>query len=651
LLDPLAVMWGKSKAGGSMHLLIAHLFDTAAVAELIWDRYLAPGVRRELDRCTGGRGREFLALACAVHDVRKATPAFQGKVPELAAAVRSAGFDWPPQMNPQGWHHSMAGAVIVRDALAAAGWSARSRGWVWPLVAGHHGRVPGADRLEPKDRRTHGSGSWPAAQQAFVERVTAELGVDLREFADVEAPSRAIQLALSGLVIMADWLASNDAQFSGIARLDDVSMVAARSRALQAWGVLGLRGGWTTSALDAGGGDLVLRRFAEPARESQRHVMELAEQMHQPGLLVVEAPMGEGKTKAALAAAEILARKFGADGIFVGMPTQATSDPMFHQVRSWLAAIDAEVPIALLHGRSRFNKEWMQLRQSARFQEVGNEFGITDDYGAPRSGCSDRSGQAAAEWFLGRNRGLPNLTAQPWVPVTKQGVRTEVSVREALLQAHEFDGLAIDDPLQAVAVFRQVLLPVLLHVFGVPRDVNEWDDRHRAGRLDPAPVSAYLDEHASRFDLFNPDRPFAQVAGLAAVNGETKPVSLLIPHLASGNNVPLFSPRTENDPPALTPAQAARAVLSAQCWDTAAIKTGAVGDEKKVRAGKTMGNPTGPLGQLGVVIPLGDTLFETLMLSVPIVPQACGGRIARSGLLNSSTRRGCRVARRVCSTC
>jgi CRISPR system Cascade subunit CasA len=217
-----------------------------------------------------------------------------------------------------------------------------------------------------------------------------------------------------------------------------------------------------------------------------------------------------------------------------------------------------------------------------------------------------------------------DLTAQPWVPVTKQGVRIEVSARDALLRAHEFDGLATDDPLQAVALFRQVLLPVVLHVFGVPRDVDEWDDRHRGGRFDPPPVSAYLDEYAPRFDLFGPDRPFAQAGGLAAVNGGSKPVSLLIPQLASGNNVPLFSARTENDPPALTPAQAARAVLSAQCWDTAAIKTGAAGDGK-VRAGKTTGNPTGPLGQLGVVIPIGATLFETLMLSVPIVPQGLRG--------------------------
>lgn len=94
----------------------------------------------------------------------------------------------------------------------------------------------------------------------------------------------------------------------------------------------------------------------------------------------------------------------------------------------------------------------------------------------------------------------------------------------------------------------------------------------------------------------------------------------MLPHLAAGNNVPLFSARTENDPPALTLAAAARALLSAQCWDTAAIKTGAFGD-RQMKAGKTTGNPPGPLGHLGIVLPMGSTLFETIMLSVPVLPQ------------------------------
>jgi len=212
------------------------------------------------------------------------------------------------------------------------------------------------------------------------------------------------------------------------------------------------------------------------------------------------------------------------------------------------------------------------------------------------------------------------LLDDPWVPVVRRGVRTEVSLRDALLRAHELDGFALEDPLATVALLRQVVLPVVLDALGVPRDEDAWADRWAAGRLDGTAIQDYLDEHADRFDIFHPDQPFAQVGGLRTAKGETKPTSVLLASAATGNNVPLFSARTEADPPALTPAQAVRALLSTHCWDTAAIKSGADGD-RQVKAGKTTGNPTGPLGGLGVVVPMGASLFETILLNTPIMNQ------------------------------
>jgi CRISPR system Cascade subunit CasA len=210
-----------------------------------------------------------------------------------------------------------------------------------------------------------------------------------------------------------------------------------------------------------------------------------------------------------------------------------------------------------------------------------------------------------------------NLVDESWIPVVDAGDTVEVSIRDALVRAHELAGLGVGDPLETVAVFRQVLLPVYLAATGVPASEAEWGERWAARRLDPGPIESYLDEHFDRFDLFSPELPFAQVAGLRTAKDETKPVSLMIAAVATGNNVPLFSARTEARPPALRPAEAARVLLATHCWDTAAIKSGAVGDPQ-AKAGKTTGNPTGPLGALGVVMPLGATLFETLLLNTPV---------------------------------
>jgi CRISPR system Cascade subunit CasA len=213
-----------------------------------------------------------------------------------------------------------------------------------------------------------------------------------------------------------------------------------------------------------------------------------------------------------------------------------------------------------------------------------------------------------------------NLIDEPCVRIVRAGRVTDVSVREAVTQAHLIGDLSFDDPLQAVAVLRQVLLPVVCHATGLPKNRQEWKKRWGEGCFDADVIAEYFarPDVADRFDLFGP-RAFAQAPGLRTASGETKPVALLMPELATGNNVPLFSARSEADPPVLSPAQAFRALLAAHCWDTAAIKTGA-SDDLKAKGGKTTGNPTGPLGQLGVVIPVGTNLFETLMLNTPITP-------------------------------
>ncbi|MFP5336189.1 MAG: CRISPR-associated helicase Cas3', partial [Actinomycetes bacterium] len=406
---PLGVLWGKSNAGGSSHLLLAHLLDTAAVAELLWDRYLAASFADQIDACCDGQGRELFSLVCGLHDVGKASPAFQSKDVALAQAVRANGLTWPEltRAGAQRWHHTLAGAHLLRRVLKSAGWGREAIAWVLPLVAGHHGVVPDSSRwVEPPERgHVQGLGAWLTAQDALVAAVLDALHLDLRAAQPSTVPSRGIQLALVGSVIMADWIASDDRQFPGIPALTGVSMDRARQRAAAAWSRLGLAGGWRPDRL-APDDRLVERRFGVAARPAQTDAVMLAEQMEAPGLLLLEAPMGEGKTEAALAAVEVLARRFGASGVFVGMPTQATSDPMFGRVRAWLRSVDPSVPLALLHGKRQFNPEWQTLLDQVRFSGV-HDFGMDDVYGMPvPPATSERPGEVPAEWFLGRKRGL-----------------------------------------------------------------------------------------------------------------------------------------------------------------------------------------------------------------------------------------------------
>jgi len=453
-------LWGKSKGLRRPLPLTQHLLDTCAVGERLWDGYLAPAVRDAFDGCTEGTGRNLLRLVCAVHDVGKASPAFQLKEPGLCVQLSEAGLALPVgRMTPATARtrpHTLAGAHILDRVLRAAGWPASTRSWFLPLISGHHGVVPPEARVGPRGRGrvAQGKGDWETVQDALVAEIAAHLSCDLAVAAPRHRPDRAHQLAFLGILIMADWIASDGNAFPDLPLDRLVGLDTARDRAHRAWESLGLRGGWTPTALQrptssTGIDHLFRTRFdLEHVRPLQRGLAELATGMPVPGLILVEAPTGEGKTEAALAAAEILAARFGADGIFVGMPTQATSDPMLSRVADWSARIDQDVPVALLHGRARFNAEWQEMIRRTRFvgiedschgssdehHGIVDEFGLPDEFGTPddfeppdgssvpenngpsrgtvpgapvhRTGRDLRGPAAAADWFLGPKRGL-----------------------------------------------------------------------------------------------------------------------------------------------------------------------------------------------------------------------------------------------------
>ncbi|MFC9931721.1 CRISPR-associated helicase Cas3' [Streptomyces sp. NPDC127190] len=434
-------LWGKSAArnGGRTHLLLGHLLDTAAVAGVMWDRYVSAGFRRRLDEISGGRGRLWFMWVCGIHDCGKACPAFQAMDAAEAAPVLAAGLRWGrlPAGRQRRWRHDVAGAVLLMPRLVAEWGGEEAAGWVWPLVAGHHGTFPSAAALSPP-RGAQGRGAvWEEAQRAVVDVFTRAVGFnDLADARPAGSLRKAEQLALSGLIVMADWVASDSSQFPGLADAGLVSFAEARRRAVAAWERLGLRGGWGDLPLPDSALAPLTHRLGVQPRASQRELVERAWSMPAPGLLVAEAPMGEGKTKAALAAAEVLAARFGLDGVFVAMPTQATSDPMYEQVLRWVRTFDPELEsqVALLHGRRRFNAWWRAIWEGKSRPDgdgcgcgvegrpgvvdlADDDFGAIDedaDYGMASAQSS--TGRATgfgvdgpAYWFLGDKRGL--LTA------------------------------------------------------------------------------------------------------------------------------------------------------------------------------------------------------------------------------------------------
>jgi len=205
-----------------------------------------------------------------------------------------------------------------------------------------------------------------------------------------------------------------------------------------------------------------------------------------------------------------------------------------------------------------------------------------------------------------------SLIDQPWLMVrTDRGRTEEFSLTDVFRHAHTLTGLVGDLPTQVFATTR-LLLAILHRALRGPRDTDHWLELWNAPQLPLDTITGYLWQHHTRFDLFHPDTPFLQVAGLHTAKGEMSELDRLIADVPNGQ--PFFSTRLGGDL-TLSFAEAARWLVHAQAFDPSGIKSGAEGDTR-VKGGKGYPIGTGWSGLLGGVLPEGPTLKDTLLLNL-----------------------------------
>ncbi|WP_370891173.1 type I-E CRISPR-associated protein Cas7/Cse4/CasC [Janibacter sp. GXQ6167] len=134
--------------------------------------------------------------------------------------------------------------------------------------------------------------------------------------------------------------------------------------------------------------------------------MEAAWAMPEPGLMVIEAPMGEGKTEAALAAAEVLAHRFGCGGVFFGLPTQATTDAMFGRILKWIDHLPTDdlhvgASLALIHSKAKLNPQLSELRGGPASRGIDIDSG---ERGRDRAEVASRA--MVHSWMQGRKKAV-----------------------------------------------------------------------------------------------------------------------------------------------------------------------------------------------------------------------------------------------------
>jgi CRISPR-associated endonuclease/helicase Cas3 len=155
--------------------------------------------------------------------------------------------------------------------------------------------------------------------------------------------------------------------------------------------------GWTQSFEKKSFKDLFNLNTRRPLQDA---IIDLADTLKEPGIVIIEAPMGEGKTEAALYLADSWGIAPGPRGFYVALPTQATSNQMFGRVKKYLANRYPQelVNYQLLHGHSALSAEFRTLKERGAF--------VLEGIYADGECAAHAMSVMAAEWFTHRKRGL-----------------------------------------------------------------------------------------------------------------------------------------------------------------------------------------------------------------------------------------------------
>jgi len=348
-------VWGKAPErlvdGLEPYPLSAHLLDTLVVAGALWDTWLSPRLRRLLaNEICGGDEREarrWVSLAAGLHDVGKATPVFQMQAAstrssadrwraDMAARLDSLGLAQCTELQVRGLRSSTgriarrheflgmaalctAGVEEVRDIQLGADWLAAA-------VGGHHGHwhLPGFDDESPDLAAAMCSGQWSELQGGLAGICAQVACCDLRRVPELD-PTRAgaIVILLTGLTILADWVASSDQVVGAGYGLLDRGVTADSARWTDTRSEeLHTLVQHTIGAFQAPRDPLTAVLGNDPLRRPRPLQADAAKVGG--GAWFVAYPTGEGKTEAALL------RHLAGDteGLIFGMPTRATTEEM-----------------------------------------------------------------------------------------------------------------------------------------------------------------------------------------------------------------------------------------------------------------------------------------------------------------------------------
>lgn len=394
-MEPYQILWAKTSEGtADWHPLICHLIDSGQVANVLWNECFAPSIRRYFSNFLGlselNTG-QLISFWVSLHDIGKAAPGFQRKFGTAIPTLEVAGYSFPvPSSTPA--PHGVVSAWALENILQKqCGMSLPFSKRIARALGGHHGSWPTSIQLLPQSLKASDKGDavWDKARQDLVNELIAQFHPSWDyAWPETQLDENVFMTLFSGLTTIADWIGSMSEFFPFQIGEFEIEAYAAESllKARQAVKKLGWIG-WQPDGKSIPFDQM----FPFKPNQIQDSVIQVGQGLDLPALVILEAPTGSGKTEAALYLADAWLQSNRGQGLYIAMPTQATSNQMFTRVSQFLL------------NRYPGEKLNVHLAHGAKLLASVNTTpsNISDNENSPVEG-----GIRAETWFLPRKRTL-----------------------------------------------------------------------------------------------------------------------------------------------------------------------------------------------------------------------------------------------------
>lgn len=336
-------VWAKTQPYQS---ILTHSILSGIVAQAIAKQMLVPGVQQKLLAalsCTTQQCWDWLGYLVSLHDIGKVEGQFQYRWPPMKEIMDAAGLK-PAFCDPQPVRHKKTTWRCLTERI----WnreehSSQSKFYADILRVHHQGKAG----LEGERHNLF----WNQLQEELEHQMRLRfLHSEALFLPNVEKKDRgSVGVLLLGIVILSDWIASSDTFAQAETWL---SQPDGPDRARDLANTFLSASGLARQAAEFGADfHSVWPNFP---RESMRGLQLELEALFQQAqeripLVLLEAPMGEGKTEAGIYAALQMARQWGKQGFYVGLPTAATSHQMVGRMRALLEMHRLSDTVRLLH--------------------------------------------------------------------------------------------------------------------------------------------------------------------------------------------------------------------------------------------------------------------------------------------------------------